>query len=150
MHAKLRRGVQRREAVERIAQRFIESVIRKEKGEYCVRSPNNPDWNGGCYPTEEEAEDRLKEVEFFKRQAASARWIQRSDKRYEADVGFLTLKVWKNKASDTGWSWDVAGATLPHPGHAQKASVEEAQREAIEYCQQELGALQRTLTALRQ
>jgi hypothetical protein len=69
MHRKLIRAVQRREAVERIAQRFIEAVIRKEKGEYCVRSPNNPDWNGGCYPSEAKAEERLHEVEFFKRQA---------------------------------------------------------------------------------
>lgn len=69
MHAKFIRAVRRREAVERIAQRFIEAVIRKEKGEYCVRSPNNPDWNGGCYPSKDEAEERLKEVEFFKRQA---------------------------------------------------------------------------------
>lgn len=49
-----------------IAQRYKSAVIRKEKGEYCVRSPNNPKWNGGCFPTKEEAEDRLKEVEFFK------------------------------------------------------------------------------------
>jgi hypothetical protein len=42
------------------------AVIRKEKGEYCVRSPNNPDWNGGCYTTKDKAEDRLKEVELFK------------------------------------------------------------------------------------
>ncbi len=42
------------------------AVIRKEKGQYCVRSPNNPDWNGGCYDTKGEAEDRLKAVEYFK------------------------------------------------------------------------------------
>lgn len=41
--------------------------IVKEKGEFCVRSPNNKEWSGGCYPTEDEAEDRLKQVEFFKR-----------------------------------------------------------------------------------
>jgi hypothetical protein len=45
-----------------------EAVIRKEKGEYCVRSPNNPNWNGGCYKSKSEAEARLKQVEFFKRQ----------------------------------------------------------------------------------
>jgi hypothetical protein len=50
-------------------------VIRKEKGEYCVRSPNNPDWNGGCYPSKDKAEDRLKQVEYFKRQADSARRV---------------------------------------------------------------------------
>jgi len=51
---------------ERIANRYLEAIIKKEKGQYCVRSPKNPDWNGGCYPTKEEAEKRLKQVEFFK------------------------------------------------------------------------------------
>ena len=55
----------------RVARRFEAemlrtAVIRKEKGKYCVRSPNNPDWNGGCYDTKGEAEDRLKAVEYFK------------------------------------------------------------------------------------
>ena len=53
----------------RVAQRFLEAVIRKEKGQYCVKSPNNPDWNGGCYDSKEEAEKRLQQVEFFKRQS---------------------------------------------------------------------------------
>lgn len=44
----------------------VVAVIRKEKGEYCVRSPNNPDWNGGCYPSKEKAEERLRQVEYFK------------------------------------------------------------------------------------
>ena len=43
---------------------FIEYDFRK--GEYGVSSPNNPDWSGGCYPTKEEAEERLKQVEMFK------------------------------------------------------------------------------------
>lgn len=60
-----------------------EGVVRKEKGEYCVRSPNNPDWNGGCYPSKEKAEARLKQVEFFKRQAYSY------DRR--ATVGLVVL-----------------------------------------------------------
>ena len=47
------------------------SVIRKEKGQYCVRSPNNPDWNGGCYDSEAKAKDRLKQVEFFKSKGAA-------------------------------------------------------------------------------
>ena len=46
------------------------AVIRKEKGQYCVRSPNNPDWDGGCYDTEEEAKKRLQQVEFFKHNKA--------------------------------------------------------------------------------
>lgn len=53
-------------SVRRIVARYKMAVIRKEKGEYCVRSPNNPDWNGGCYPSKEKAEERLREVEYFK------------------------------------------------------------------------------------
>lgn len=55
----------------RVAQRFLEAVIRKEKGQYCVRSPDNSDWNGGCYDSKDEAEKRLQQVEYFKRQAGS-------------------------------------------------------------------------------
>jgi hypothetical protein len=54
----------------RVADRHLEAVIRKEKGEYCVRSPDNPDWSGGCYPTKEEAKKRLQQVEFFKHKKA--------------------------------------------------------------------------------
>jgi len=53
-------------SVRRIVARYKRAVIRKEKGEYCVRSPNNPDWNGGCYPSKEKAEERLREIEYFK------------------------------------------------------------------------------------
>lgn len=44
----------------------VDGVIRKENGKYCVRSPSNPDWNGGCYDSKGAAEKRLKQVEFFK------------------------------------------------------------------------------------
>lgn len=47
------------------------AIIVKEKGQYCVRSPNNPDWNGGCYDSKSKAEDRLKAVEYFKHKGAS-------------------------------------------------------------------------------
>jgi hypothetical protein len=47
------------------------AVIREEHGEFCVRSPDNPDWNGGCYKSKEKAEERLKQVEFFKRNKAA-------------------------------------------------------------------------------
>ncbi len=55
------------------------AVIRKEKGQYCVRSPNNPDWSGGCYDSKGEAEKRLQQVEFFKRQAGEIKtmWLVR-------------------------------------------------------------------------
>lgn len=51
----------------RVAQRHKDAVIRKEKGEFCVRSPDNPTWNGGCFKSEGEAEKRLKQVEWFKK-----------------------------------------------------------------------------------
>lgn len=50
----------------RVVARYKQAVIRKEKGEYCVRSPDNSTWNGGCYPSKEKAEERLREVEHFK------------------------------------------------------------------------------------
>jgi len=53
-------------STQRIVARYKLAVIRKEKGEYCVKSPNNPDWNGGCYPSKEKAEERLQQVEYFK------------------------------------------------------------------------------------
>lgn len=49
------------------------AVIREENGKWCVRSPDNPDWSGGCYDTKEEAEERLRQVEYFKRQAMAER-----------------------------------------------------------------------------
>lgn len=51
----------------KVASRFLKTaVIREEGGKFCVRSPNNPDWNGGCYDTKGEAKKRLQEVEYFK------------------------------------------------------------------------------------
>lgn len=43
-------------------------VIKKTPGKgYCVKSEKNPDWkSGGCYPTREEAEERLKHIEKMK------------------------------------------------------------------------------------
>jgi hypothetical protein len=50
------------------------AIVRKEKGKgYCVKSPDNPDWSGGCYPSKGEAEKRLHEVEYFKHKKESAR-----------------------------------------------------------------------------
>lgn len=46
------------------------AVIEKEKGQYCVRSPNNPSWSGGCFDSKGEAEKRLNEVEYFKSKEA--------------------------------------------------------------------------------
>jgi hypothetical protein len=58
---------------------LLTAVIREEDGKYCVRSPHNKDWNGGCFDTKGEAEKRLQQVEYFKRQAAEIKtvWIVR-------------------------------------------------------------------------
>lgn len=44
----------------------VEAVIRKVGNEWCVKSPSNPSWNGGCYGSKEKAQKRLKQIEFFK------------------------------------------------------------------------------------
>ncbi len=45
---------------------YIEAVKVKGKTKYKVRSEKNKDWSGGVYPTKEQAEKRLAEVEMFK------------------------------------------------------------------------------------
>lgn len=51
-----------------VTQQEQTGVIRKTPGknEWCVKSEKNPDWNGGCYPSKEKAEERLRQVEMFK------------------------------------------------------------------------------------
>jgi len=71
-----------------VAARYREAVIRKEKGEYCVRSPDNPDWNGGCYPTEGEAKKRLQQVEFFKHKKSAAGLVSDPDPSEFADAAY--------------------------------------------------------------
>ncbi len=52
-----------------------EAIVRKEKGKgYCVKSPDNSDWSGGCYPSEGEAKKRLEQVEYFKHKKEAAAW----------------------------------------------------------------------------
>ena len=50
-----------------------QAYISHEKGKWCVRSENNPDWSGGCYPTRSEAEERLRQVEKFKHMKGNQR-----------------------------------------------------------------------------
>ena len=52
--------------IRRVVARFKIAVIRKEHGEFCVRSPDNKEWNGGCFKSEGEAEKRLEQVEWFR------------------------------------------------------------------------------------
>ena len=42
----------------------LNEVIKKEGSKYCVKSKKGK--NLGCYDTKEEAEKRLKQVEYFK------------------------------------------------------------------------------------
>ena len=63
--------------IRRVVARFKIAVIRKEHGEYCVRSPDNKDWNGGCYKSEGEAKKRLEQVEWFKENKAASRVASR-------------------------------------------------------------------------
>ena len=56
-----------------VSQREETGVVRKTPGKgYCVKSEKNSDWSGGCYPTQGEANDRLKQVEKFKHMKGSA------------------------------------------------------------------------------
>ena len=81
------------------------AVIRKEKGKFCVRSPYNPDWNGGCYDTEDEAKKRLHEVEYFK--------INKSAflKAAKKGISFDKLRsMSKKELTDLGFGlWDEKG-----------------------------------------
>jgi hypothetical protein len=45
---------------------YIKKIQEDGKIKYEVKSESNPDWSGGIYNTKEEAEDRLRQVEFFK------------------------------------------------------------------------------------
>jgi hypothetical protein len=70
---------------ERVAAKYLEalqeqesamertSYIKKVPGKgYCVKSRKNPRWNGGCYPTKEQAQKRLSQVEMFKHMKKSS------------------------------------------------------------------------------
>jgi len=51
-----------------------QGVVRKTPGKgYCVKSEDNSDWSGGCYPTKGEAKKRLNQVEYFKHKGSSDR-----------------------------------------------------------------------------
>jgi len=75
---------------------IVEAIIRKENGKYCVRSPNNPKWNGGCYDSKGAAEKRLKQVEFFKHKGGTFMW---EGSLYAAD----TAGVWQYNVRKAAW-----------------------------------------------
>lgn len=65
-------------------------MIRKRGHKWCVLSPDNPDWSGGCYRTKKEAEKRLRQVE----RAKHARGMGQGRICWEVE--------------DTGLSWNQA------------------------------------------
>lgn len=96
----------------------VTAVIRKEKGEYCVRSPNNPDWNGGCYSSKEKAEERLRQVEYFKHKSAACNFIFRV--ALQKGIAFDKLKTMsKAELKKLGlgvWDEEDGKATMLFPG----------------------------------
>ena len=50
-----------------VSQQEETGIVKKTPGKgYCVKSENNSDWSGGCYPTKGEANKRLEQVEAAK------------------------------------------------------------------------------------
>lgn len=82
----------------------VEAVIRKVGNEWCVKSPSNPDWSGGCYGSKEKAKKRLKQIEFFKHKGGSVRGRTRYLAHYD-EAG--------------GWSIEsnVTGVKYPRTSH---------------------------------
>jgi len=48
-----------------------DAYIEESDGKYCVKSPKNKSWSGGCYESRPAAEKRLQEVEMFKHMKSS-------------------------------------------------------------------------------
>jgi 8-oxo-dGTP pyrophosphatase MutT (NUDIX family) len=53
--------------VEGDAEGEVQALIREEGGKFCVRSPTNSTWSGGCFDSKGEAKKRLTEIEYFKK-----------------------------------------------------------------------------------
>lgn len=106
------------------------AVIREENGKYCVHSPKNPDWNGGCYDTKGEAEKRLEQVEYFKHEKSAALSIllaHRVASRFAKGKGLSLVPEFKKamiafRAGDQGPILDlckkVIEIVLPGGGNA--------------------------------
>jgi hypothetical protein len=75
------------------------AVIREEDGKFCVRSPDNKDWNGGCYDSKGEAEKRLQQVEHFKRQSSEIKtiWIVRD---WNNRIEYIRELCWPEDVAD--------------------------------------------------
>jgi hypothetical protein len=99
------RSLLKGEGMEKAGEEHL-SVIKKEKGQYCVRSPNSPDWNGGCFDSKGEAEKRLKQVEYFKHKDSAWRVVLAFAK--SKGIAFEKLKsMSKKELKELGCSaWD--------------------------------------------
>jgi hypothetical protein len=85
------------------------AYIKQEHGEYCVHSESNPDWNGGCYSSKEKAEERLRQVEFFKHKGASD-LVMRVALRYLADAKSSPLE----RVTKDSWFMPLAKDRFVH------------------------------------
>jgi hypothetical protein len=68
------------------------AIVRKtpNKNEWCVKSENNPDWSGGCYPSKAQANKRLSEVEAAK---AAKKGKKRKKKSAAKNLVFIAAVV---------------------------------------------------------
>lgn len=111
------------------------AVIREEDGKFCVRSPHNKDWNGGCFDSKGEAEKRLKQVEYFKRQAAELKtiWMVRD---WNNRIEYVRELVWPEPVEDlpkyilgTGLSlWEKENTRLFTDERSAMADLEKRMR----------------------
>jgi len=58
------------DTIVRIAKQIVKSRVAKThivktKDGYCIKSTKNKHWNGGCYKTKEQAEDRNDQIAMF-------------------------------------------------------------------------------------
>jgi len=98
------------------------SYIKHEKGKgYCVKSPKNKDWSGGCYPSKGEAEKRLNQVEMFKHMKKGA--ITPDDIAYDLKLVAARLAASKNPDLATVLSdlRSILGAFDPETEESKKA-----------------------------
>lgn len=108
------------------------AVIRKEKGKYCVKSPKNPDWNGGCFDSEGEAARRLEQVEWFKHKSATTeeRVAQRTEKM-SFSANSVVARFQKSAASiDAHGEWrDI----ITKHAKAEQADMDDLVKKLVPY-----------------
>jgi len=76
-------------SMNRIADAYVE---KNEKGKYEVKSKDNPDWSGGTYDTQEEADERRKECEMHKHMKESSEINDQVDQWIDKNEGLAPTK----------------------------------------------------------